>query len=32
MYVAYQDNGILFEITRADGQAFDGGTLDVKYH
>jgi len=32
MYVAYQDRGILFEITRTDGLPFNGRTLDVKYH
>lgn len=32
MYVAYQDNGILFEITRIDGLPFDGQVLNVKYH
>ncbi len=32
MYVAYQDNGLLFDITRADGMTFDAQTLDVKYH
>ena len=32
MYVAYQDNGLLFDITRQDGLTFDAQTLDVKYH
>jgi hypothetical protein len=32
MYVAYQDTGILFDITRRDGEPFDGRTLDIKYH
>jgi Bacterial protein of unknown function (DUF839) len=32
MYMAYQDNGLLFEITRKDGLAFHATTLNVKYH
>jgi hypothetical protein len=32
MYVAYQDNGVLFDVTREDGLAFDAKSLDVKYH
>jgi uncharacterized protein len=33
LYVAYQVNGILFEISREDGLAFYGAkTLNVKYH
>mmetsp|Transcript_9601 Transcript_9601/g.23922 ORF Transcript_9601/g.23922 Transcript_9601/m.23922 type:complete len:195 (-) Transcript_9601:1307-1891(-) len=32
MYVAYQHNGLLFDVTREDGLAFDAKTLDVKYH
>ena len=32
MYVAYQDNGLLFEVTRRDGLPFNARSLDVKYH
>jgi len=37
MYFAYQDNsaddkGYVFELTRDDGYAFGGSTLDIKYH
>jgi len=32
MYVAYQDNGLLFDITRTDGLPFHAKTLNVKYH
>ena len=32
MYVAYQENGILFDVTREDGLTFDAKSLDVKYH
>jgi uncharacterized protein len=33
LYVAFQENGTLFEITREDGLAFYGAkTLNVKYH
>ena len=32
MYVAYQVNGLLFDITREDGLPFSGRTLNVKYH
>jgi DNA-binding beta-propeller fold protein YncE len=32
MYLAYQDNGLLFDITRKDGLSFDGTTLNVKRH
>eukprot|EP00535_Pseudo-nitzschia_heimii_P013021 CAMPEP_0197200236 /NCGR_PEP_ID=MMETSP1423-20130617/34294_1 /TAXON_ID=476441 /ORGANISM="Pseudo-nitzschia heimii, Strain UNC1101" /LENGTH=497 /DNA_ID=CAMNT_0042654111 /DNA_START=408 /DNA_END=1901 /DNA_ORIENTATION=- len=32
MYIAYQENGILFDVTREDGLAFDAQSLDVKYH
>lgn len=31
-YVAYQDNGMLFDITRTDGLPFHAKTLNVKYH
>jgi secreted PhoX family phosphatase len=32
MYVAFQDNGVLFDITRIDGLTFDGQVLNMKYH
>jgi len=32
MYIAYQDNGTLFEITRDDGLPFHAKSLNVKYH
>lgn len=32
MYVAYQDNGLLFDITRRDGLPFFARTLNVKFH
>ena len=32
LYIAYQENGILFDVTREDGLAFDAQSLDVKYH
>jgi hypothetical protein len=32
MMVAYQENGVLFDITRTDGYPFHGRTLDIKYH
>lgn len=32
MYVAYQETGILFDVTREDGLTFDAKSLDVKYH
>lgn len=32
MYIAYQENGVLFDVTREDGLAFDAKSLDVKYH
>jgi len=32
LYVAFQDDGVLFEITRTDGLPFFGRTLNVKYH
>ena len=31
-YVSFQTPGIIFDITRDDGQPFDGGVLDIKYH
>jgi uncharacterized protein len=32
MYVALQEDGVLFDITRDDGQPFQGMTLGVRYH
>lgn len=32
LYVAYQENGILYDVTREDGLAFNAKFLDVKYH
>jgi hypothetical protein len=32
MYLAYQKNGIVFDVWRKDGKKFDGGSLNVKYH
>jgi hypothetical protein len=32
LYIAYQDNGLLFDITRVDGLPFNAKTLNVKYH
>ena len=32
MYLAYQKNGIIFDVWRKDGKKFDGGSLNVKYH
>jgi hypothetical protein len=32
MYVAFQDPGVLFDITRADGYPFHGKSLEVRYH
>jgi len=32
MYVAYQENDKIFEITRKDGLPFGGRMLDVRYH
>ena len=32
MYVAYQANGILFDVWRKDGLPFQARTLNVKYH
>ena len=29
---AYQETGVLYDITRTDGLAFNGRTLNVKYH
>ena len=32
MYVSYQHNGIIYDISRDDGQPFHANTLNVKYH
>jgi hypothetical protein len=32
MYVAFQERGLLFEISREDGLPFNGRSLNVKYH
>lgn len=32
LYIAYQDNGLLFDVTRIDGLPFSAKTLNVKYH
>ncbi|CAB9504928.1 osmC-like protein [Seminavis robusta] len=32
MYVAYQQNGLLFDVTRQDGLPFYARSLNVKYH
>uniref|UniRef100_A0A7S1YNU4 SMP-30/Gluconolactonase/LRE-like region domain-containing protein n=1 Tax=Grammatophora oceanica TaxID=210454 RepID=A0A7S1YNU4_9STRA len=32
MYVSYQDERIIYEITRDDGLPFNGIKLDIKYH
>lgn len=32
MYIAYQETGILYDVTREDGLAFDAKSLDIKYH
>ena len=32
MYVSYQQDGIIYEIRRADGLPFHGDIVDVKYH
>ena len=32
MYVAYQSEGVIYDITRADGRAFGGATLAIQYH
>jgi hypothetical protein len=32
MYIAYQKNGLLFDIQRIDGYPFNAKTLSVKYH
>jgi hypothetical protein len=32
MYLAFQDNGVLFEVRRMDGMAFHAKSLNIKYH
>jgi len=32
LYFAYQETGLLFDITRIDGLPFNARTLNVKYH
>jgi len=32
MYVSYQDNGILLDVSRIDGLPFHAKSLNVKYH
>ena len=32
MYVAFQQEGKLFEVRRADGLPFNGKRLDIRYH
>jgi sugar lactone lactonase YvrE len=32
LYVAYQHNGLLFDIWREDGLPFQAQALNVKYH
>jgi hypothetical protein len=32
MYIAYQDQGVLLDITRMDGHPFHATTLAIKYH
>lgn len=32
LYFAYQETGILYDITRVDGLPFNARTLNVKYH
>lgn len=32
MYIAFQDNGVLFDVQRIDGLPFHAKTLNVKYH
>uniref|UniRef100_A0A7S4I397 SMP-30/Gluconolactonase/LRE-like region domain-containing protein n=1 Tax=Odontella aurita TaxID=265563 RepID=A0A7S4I397_9STRA len=32
MYVAYQKEGILFDVYREDGRPFSGKTLNIRYH
>ena len=32
MYVSYQDDGFIYDITREDGYPFGAQRLDIKYH
>ena len=32
LYVAYQANGLLFDVTREDGLPFDGRSINAKFH
>jgi hypothetical protein len=32
MYICFQDDGVVFEITREDGHPFHGASLEVHYH
>jgi outer membrane protein assembly factor BamB len=32
LYIAYQDNGLIFQIQRLDGLPFNAKTLNIKYH
>lgn len=32
MYIAYQENGVLLDVTRLDGLPFHAKSLNVKYH
>lgn len=32
MYIAYQNNGVLFQVWRKDGLSFEAQSLNVKFH
>ena len=32
MYVCFQKNGVVFDITRRDGKSVGGRSIDVKFH
>ena len=32
MYISYQSNGVVYDITREDGYPFGAHRLDIKYH
>ena len=32
MYVCFQKNGVVFDVTRRDGKSFGGRSIDVKFH
>ena len=32
LYVAYQANGLLFDVTREDGLPFNGRSINAKFH